>query len=158
MMSLLKHLKLVIFVLAAVLMLVIVRILDQNPFKERAVSALEIIRDNRNLITLPQLQGLSAPYLVIDLSNKPDDSIQFKHTIQISFEALLNEANRKAMNEFQGVLILYSEDVATISKAWIILNQLGYKNLLILMNDKNPEILKYKFQPDTTVRLEQDPM
>jgi hypothetical protein len=48
--------------------------------------------------------------------------------------------------------------VSTASKAWVILNQLGYQNVVVLSPEENPEQLKYKFQPDTMVRLEQDSM
>jgi len=156
-MTLLKDLKLVILVVAALLTLVIIRYTNQNVFKERVATAVEITQRNGNLITLHQLKMLQTPYLVIDLTSKSgNDSTIFKHALPIQLENLLDEVNRKAMDEARGAVILFSEDEATVSKAWIILNQLGYKNLLVLSNEVNPEVLKYKFQPDTTARLEKD--
>jgi hypothetical protein len=156
-MNQLKNLKIVILVIVVLLILVIFRNSDQNLFKKDAKTAIEAAKNNSHLIMLNQLQKLTDPYLVIDLGSEArQDSLQFQHSIQIPFETLLDKANRKILNEANGTLILFSDDVATASKAWMILNQLGYKNLLILTSEENPEELKYKFQPDTTARLEQD--
>jgi hypothetical protein len=156
-MNQIKNLKIVIFVIVVLLILVIVRNCDQNLFKEDVKTAVEAIDERSNLITLDRLQKISEPYLVIDLGSEArPDSFQFQHSMQIPFENLLDKANRTIFDEAEGDLVLFSSDIATASKAWMILNQLGYKNLFILTSEENPEELKYKFQPDTTARLEQD--
>jgi len=68
----------------------------------------------------------------------------------------LDKANQTILKESKDEIILYSADVSTTAKVWVILNQLGFKKLLILSPDEQPEVFKYKFQPDTTVRLEND--
>jgi hypothetical protein len=104
-----------------------------------------------------QLHQLKSPWLVVNIGNSDlPDSLHLENTISIPFRNLLDDANRKILNEVKGDLILYSADVATASKAWIILNQLGFKNVKILAAKEIPEKLKYKFQPDTTARLELD--
>jgi hypothetical protein len=156
-MHLYKNLKIVILVIVVLLILVIIRNSDQNIFKREVKTAIEAVQTNSNLITPDQLQKRTNPYLVINLgSGDRQDSIQFQHSVQIPFENLLDKANRQVLNEAEGDLILFSVDVATASKAWVILNQLGYKNVMILTSEENPDELKHKFQPDTTVRLEQD--
>ena len=156
-MSLLKNLKIIIPVLMVLLILVIIRISDTNVFREPARKALEATQNNGNLITPDQLKLLTGSYLVIDLrSVAGHDSIQFQHRMQIPFEKILDRVNRDVLDQTKGDLILYSDDIATASKAWVILNQIGYKNLWILTSNTNPEESKYKFQPDTTARLEQD--
>ena len=156
-MSLLKNLKIILPVLMALLILVIIRISDTNVFREPARKALEATQNNGNLITPDQLKLLTGSYQVIDLrSIAGKDSIQFQHRMQIPFEKILDRVNRDVLDQTKGDLILYSVDIATASKAWVILNQLGHKKLLILTSNNNPEELKYKFQPDTTARLEQD--
>jgi hypothetical protein len=150
-----KNLKIVILVIVVLLILVILRNSDQNVFKKDVKTALEAVQNNTDLITLNQLQKLTNPYLVIDLeSYARPDSLQFQHSVQIPFEKLLEKPNRKILDKTKGDLILFSKDVAIASKALVILNQLGYKNVMILTSSENPEKLKYKFQRDTTVRLE----
>ena len=95
--------------------------------------------------------------MVVNIGNSDlPDSVQVEHSMKIPFENLLDQTNRKILEEVNGDLILYSADVATASKAWVILNQMGFKSVFILNTGGNPEELKYKFQPDTTARLEQD--
>ncbi|MCX6219473.1 MAG: hypothetical protein NTZ69_00605 [Bacteroidia bacterium] len=156
-MNRIKSLKITILVIGILLILVIIRNLDRNVFKEKAKTAVDAVRNNSNVITVNQLKKLTAPYLIIDIgSESRPDSLQFQHAVKIAFSQLLDKANRKILNDAKGELILYADDVATASRAWVILNQLGYKNLRILTFENNPEELKYKFQPDTTARLEQD--
>lgn len=157
-MSLLKNLKLVIAVFTVLLILVLIRHSNQNVFRERVETAVEITKNQSNLITPDQLLNQTTPYLLIDLGNKPGSgSFQYPHAIQIPFEKLLDYTNRKVLKEARGKVILFSEDISLASKAWVILNQLGYKNVLILASAENQEALKYKFQPDTTARLEEEP-
>ena len=156
-MNRIKSLKIIILVIGVLLVLVIVRNSDRKVFKEKAKTAIEAARNNSNLITINQLKKLTTPYLIIDIGSEPrPDSLQFQHAVKITFSQLLDKANRKVLDEASGELILYADDIATTSRAWVILNQLGYKNLRIILLEENPEALKYKFQPDTTARLEQD--
>ncbi|MCK9412051.1 MAG: hypothetical protein M0Q53_07100 [Prolixibacteraceae bacterium] len=154
-----KSLRIIILVVGVLLILVIIRNSDQNVFQEKAKTALEATRNDANIVSFDQVKALTAPYLILDLGSAPrPDSLLFQHALKITFSQLLEKANRKILNEAKGELILYADDVPTASRAWVILNQLGYKNLRILSFENIPEGLKYKFQPDTTSRLEQDTM
>jgi len=156
-MNLLKNFKIILLVIVVLVILIIIRISDQNVFKEQVKTAVEATRNNGNLITLNKFRELTTPYLVIELgSESKHDSLQFQPSIKIPFEKLLDKANREILDKTEGTLILYSYEITLATKAWIILNQLGYKNMLILTTEENPEALKYKFQPDATAGLEQD--
>jgi hypothetical protein len=156
-MNLLKNLKIIILVLVVLLILILVRNSDQNVFREHAETAIEATNNNSNIITARMVRNLTIPYLVIDLGGESKhDSLQFQHSIDIPFEKLLEKPNRAILDQTNGTLILFSGDIAIASKAWVILNQLGYKKVMILTDQENPEELKYKFQRDTTARLELD--
>ena len=152
-----KNLKFVILIIVVLLILVIVRNSDQNLFKKDIKSAIEATQNNSNILSRDQLHQMKGPWMVVNIGNSDlPDSVQVEHSMKIPFENLLDQTNRKILEGVNGDLILYSSDVATASKAWIILNQMGFKNVFILNTGGNPEELKYKFQPDTTARLEQD--
>jgi len=152
-----KNLKFVILIIVVLLILVIVRNSDQNLFKKDIKTAIEAAQNNSNTISLAQLQLLKGPWMVVNIGNSDlPDSVQVEHSMKIPFENLLDQTNRKILEEVNGDLILYSADMATASKAWVILNQMGFKNVFILNAGENQEELKYKFQPDTNARLEQD--
>lgn len=156
-MNLFKNLKIVILVIVVLLILVIIRNSNQNIFKQDVKTGLEAAQNGSNLLSPDQLLQLKSKWLVVNIGvdNLPH-SLRVENSIRIPFEKLLDKSNLKILQEVGGDLILYSADVTTASKAWVILNQLGLKNVFILNINKNPEELKYKFQPDTTVRLEQD--
>ena len=51
-MSLLKNLKIIILVIGILLVLILIRISNSNVFKGHVKSAVEVVRDNGNTITL----------------------------------------------------------------------------------------------------------
>jgi len=153
----LKSLRYIFLFLIILLVLVFVRDINPNLFRQDTGTAIESVQNNSNSITLAQLETLKTQYLVINLeSGGKFDSVRIKNSINIPIENLLDKKNRTVLNESKDEIILYSTNVSTTAKAWIILNQLGFKKLLILTPDENNEVLKYKFQPDTTARLEND--
>lgn len=156
-MNKLKNLKFIILALAILLILVIVRNSDRNIFRSDVKTAIDVLQNHSNLLSSEQLQQLKSPWLVVNIGDSDlPDSLHIENSIRIPFANLLDDVNRKILKEVKGDLVLYSADVATASKAWIILNQLGFKNVKILAIKEIPEKLKYKFQPDTTARLELD--
>ncbi len=156
-MNQLKNLRIVVLVIVVLLILVIVRNSDKNIFKQDVKTAIDAAQNNGNLLSPDQLRQLKSKWLVVNIGvDDLPDSLRIENSIRIPFENLLDKANIKILEGLEGDLILYSSDLATASKAWIILNQLGFKNVFILNSGDKPDELKYKFQPDTTARLELD--
>ena len=153
----LKSLRYIFLFLVIILVLVLVRSLNPNLFKQDPVNAVEATQNNTNSITLAQLELLKTQYLVINLgSGGRFDSMTIKNSVNIPVENLLDKTNMAILKQSKDEIILYSADGSTAAKAWVILNQLGFKRLFILTPEENTEVFKYKFQPDTTVRLEND--
>lgn len=152
-----KSLKIVIPILVLLLILVIARNSNPNIFKGDVKTAIEAAQNNGNLRSPGQVGELKSPWLLVNLgTSELPDSLRPENSISLPFENLLDRAKRKILEDFEGELVLYAADAATAAQAWVILNQLGFKKVYILNTGGNPEELKYKFQPDTTVRLEQD--
>jgi hypothetical protein len=156
-MNQLKSLSIVVLVLGILLILVLVRNCDQNLFKKEVKTAVEAAQSNSITLSPDQLRKRTNPWIVVILGSEDlPDSLHLENSIHLPFKNLLDQPNRKILEEGKSDLILYSNDEAMSAKAWVILNQLGFENLFILNTGENPEVLKYKFQPDTSVRLEQD--
>ncbi|HZK96583.1 MAG TPA: rhodanese-like domain-containing protein [Prolixibacteraceae bacterium] len=153
----LKNLQYIFVFLIILLVLVLVRSFNPNLFKQDPGKAVDAAQNNSNSITLAQLKALRTKYLVINLGNGDKfDSIKMKNSLNIPIENLLDKANLTIFKESKDEIILYSSDESTTAKAWVILNQLGFKKLFILAPEENPEAFIYIFQPDTTARLEND--
>ena len=141
--------------LVIILVLVILRSTNVNLFKQEAKTAIELATQGKNILSLENINALTSGFIIINLDSPESyKASQFKNSKNIPFNNLLEKENRGIFENIAGEIILYSDDISTSSKAWVVLNQLGYKNVYILQNKDSNEVLKYKFQPDTTARLE----
>jgi PleD family two-component response regulator len=148
----LKGLKVVLLVLLLVFVLVLVKITSKNGFKQEAREAIEAVESNNFQVTIEDLKGAENQYLIVDLTESV--SAQFENSVKIPFEKLLDETTLQKLKETQKKILLVSDDNSVALKAWVILNQLDFRNVFVLSDEENPEVLKYEFQPDTLVRLE----
>ena len=152
-----KNITTVILVIVILLIMVIIRNSNTNLFKQDVKTALDGIQTKNNLVSPDQLKKKKEPWLVVNLGNEDlPDILHFENSIHIPFENLLDQTNRNILKDTKGDLILYSEDNSETAKAWVILNQLGFKNVFILKNEENTEELKFMFEPDSSARLEHD--
>jgi rhodanese-related sulfurtransferase len=140
----------IFFVVLAVVILVLVRSLSPGHFKQNARKLAEASFTNSNTMSREKLGTLRTSSLIVDLSdhdklpkNPPAGAVN------IPFRSLLEKAGQKVIHEFKGPVFLYSENPGTSAKAWIILSEMGYRNLYILTDEPDNEVMKYKFLPDT---------
>jgi hypothetical protein len=148
----LSNLKIVLLVLAVVLALVIVKTAGKNGFKQDAKSAVEAVSSNNFMISANNLEKNKTEYLIVELDET--GSQRFENSVKIPFDKLLEESSLEKLNETDSKILLVSNDNSVTAKAWVILTQLDFKNVFILSNEDNPEVLKYEFLPDTAARLE----
>lgn len=152
-----KNIRIVLLVIVVLLAMVFIRSSNKNLFKEDVKTGLDAAQNGSNLLTNEQLAKLETPYLIINLDQENiPDTIPVKKIIAIRINNLLDESNRKILQEVEGDLILYSSDASKTAKAWMILNQLGFKQVYILSGKPNSEVLNYKFEPDTSAATETD--
>ena len=77
------------------------------------------------------------------------DNITDNEVISILPDAILNKDNLNKINKFNGKIFLTSPDQALSARIWMVLSQMGIKNLYILTNDNDNETFKNKFRPDS---------
>jgi hypothetical protein len=147
-----KSIKLVLLILFVVLVLVIVRTTGNNHFRQDAQNAVEAVVSNDFSISASELKNTKNQFMIVDLSEVGKS--QFDNSLQIPFENLLDESTLQKFKESEYKILLVSTDDSKAEKAWVILNQLDLKNVFVLSNYENPEVLKYKFKPVTGAMLE----
>ncbi|GAB1452582.1 hypothetical protein MASR2M47_26380 [Draconibacterium sp.] len=147
-----KGLKIVLVVLAVVFVLVVVKLSFENGFKQDAANAVNAVGSNNFIIPANELENIENQFFVVDLNES--GSSQFKNSLQIPFEELLKESSLQKIKNTDNKILLVSDENSIAIKAWVILNQLDIKNVFVLSNEENPEVLKYEFQPDTATKLE----
>jgi len=145
-MKIIKNIGWIIVMLVVLTALVLVRTFNHNLFTRDASDA--VAATGNNTIALAELNSLQASYTIVELD---DNSGKFEQSISIPYALILEKTNRMKLESLEGSIYLFSESIETSAQAWVILNQLGFDNVFILSNEQEPEALKYKFQPDTSV-------
>ena len=144
-----KNIQWILGVLFVLLVLILVRTFNPNLFKRNVSEALTPATEMT--VSVEELSNLKDNYSIVELD---DENQRFPNSEVIPFSQLLEKENKEKLAALDGKILLYSSNIATSSKAWVILNQLEFDGLYILSDEENPEMLKYEFQPDTTIRLE----
>ncbi|KJF44469.1 hypothetical protein [Draconibacterium sediminis] len=144
-----KNITWILGVLLVLVVLVLVRTFNPNLFKRNVSEALTTTAEIT--VSVQELNDLPNSFSIVELDAEQQ---RFPNSMVIPFDQLLEKENKEKLAVLDGKILLYSADIATSSKAWVILNQLEFDGIYILSDEENPEALKYKFQPDTTIRLE----
>lgn len=144
----LKDLKWIILIVLVIAVLVIVRVTNSGGFKGDAREAVATIASGDFLVSVNEYNQNKEAFQVVTLvQSENSDPFQFENSIDIQFEKLLEEPAIQELKETQIKILLVSTDNSQTSKAFVILNQMGFKNVFVLSTGENPEVLKYKFQP-----------
>ena len=152
-----KHLRpylLVILIVLPVIVLVLIRAFAPGGFKPDAHKLAEASFTGANLLNREQVAALSSKPLIVKLVNEDASQINpSSDTLFIAAARLLDKENLKAIHAHQGPVLLVSDDPAISAKAWMILSQMGYRDLFVLAEKDSIEVLKYKFRPDTAAGI-----
>jgi hypothetical protein len=152
-----KHLRPylpVILIVLPVLVLVLIRAFAPGGFKPDAHKLAGASFTGSNLLNKEQVAALGSKPLIVKLVNLDASHINASSdTLFIAADRLLDKENLKAIHVHRGSVLLISDDPAISAKAWMILSQMGYRNLFILVEKDSNEVLKYKFRPDTTAGI-----
>lgn len=148
----LKEIKIVLLIFLVVFVLVIVKSTGENRFKQDAKNVIETVENNNFSISMNDFVGSENQFLVVDLNES--GSVLFENSIKVPFEKLIDETILEKLKETENKILLMSDDHSDAIKAWVILNQLDFKNVFVLSDEENTEDLKYEFQTETGARLE----
>lgn len=154
-MDLINKYKVVIAVVLPILILVLIREFGTNHFKSNAKRWAEPSVTRTNIISGEQTGTLSGENLIINLN---EDSSAIKeltmYAVNIPADSILSKKNLNTIRNHDGPVVLFSSETAVSARIWMVLSQMGYKNIYILTNDSDNEVFKNKFRSDTLVRPE----
>jgi hypothetical protein len=135
-MKFLKQNWLVISIFLLVSLLVLIRTFSHKNFRYDAVKWAAPSALGTNILTEDQIPALSGDKLLINLGNKAISNQQFRDiTLDINPESLLEKTNLKLIRRNKGPVILYSEESSVSARIWMVLSEMGLKNIYILSND-----------------------
>ncbi|MCX6327093.1 MAG: hypothetical protein NT144_10660 [Bacteroidia bacterium] len=154
-MSLIKNYKVVIAVVLPILILVLFRSFGTNHFKSDAKKWAEPSAMRSNIITIEKTGTLSGEKLFLNLDDGGSGINGItRDELNIPSDSILCKKYLNIIRNHDGPVLLFSTETAVSARIWMILSQMGYKNIYILTNDADNEVFKSKFRPDTLIRPE----
>jgi hypothetical protein len=149
-MEFLKSYRVVITVVLIILILVVIRSTGINHFKNDARKWAEPSLTNSNTITSEQVGSLKGNNLTINLDNKmiPGEEVtgDFRN---IPADSILNKNIIKSILNHKGPVLIFSTQPALSARIWMVLSQMGCREIYILTKEPGNEVPKFKFQPDS---------
>jgi hypothetical protein len=149
-MELIKKNKVVIVTFIILLVLIIIRSSGLNHFRNDAKKWAELSVKKSNRITLKQAESLAGKRLVINLDKGGSHLRELTGEIQnIPADSVLSKNHIAYIMKHNGPVLLYSFEPGLSARIWMIISQMGCRNIYILTDSLDNEVLKYKFRPDT---------
>ena len=149
-MELLKNYKVIITIVLIVLVLVVIRSAGVNHFKSDAKKWAGPSFIQSNAITPEQVKLLKGNNLAICLDKDPSTIGGITGDLQnISADSILSKEHLSTILKHDGPVLLLSSDPGLSARIWMVLSQMGRKNIYILTSSTDNEVLKYKFRPES---------
>lgn len=124
---------LILTIMILVAAMVLVRSVRQNSFRYDAVRWAAASADGSNLISPDQIALAGEQVLLISLGNMTEVPAQFKEqTVMISPGEILGKEKLKLIRKNRGPVILSSDDPSVSARVWMVISEMGIKNLFIL--------------------------
>jgi hypothetical protein len=154
-MKIIRPFLVVILIVFPVGILVLIRSMAPGNFKPDANKRAGASFTTANILNREQVAGLAGKSLFVKLdANNTDGQINSSSdTLFLAVGHLLEKPGLKVIHSHRGPVILVSKDPAISAKAWMILSQMGYRDLYVLSEEETNEVLKYKFRPDTAAGI-----
>lgn len=168
-----KDIILILIPAFIILVLVFIKSIDKNSFDLSANTVHELSLEQELILTINDLKiklGRDEKFVLIDLRKQNDfEANHLAKAINIPMNSLLESVEFKQNTNKNNTVVLYSNSLDKTVKAWILLTQMGYDHIYvldiseefieedILKKDSFPsgdEVLKYKFQSDTLIKLD----
>jgi hypothetical protein len=149
-MELIKKNKVVIAIFLILLVLILIRSSGLNHFKNDAKKWAEPSLKQSNRITLDRAGSLTGKNLIINLDKDVSGIRELTSDAQnIPADSVLSKKHVTTIMKHDGPVLLFSSEPGLSARIWMILSQMGCRNIYILTNNADNEVFKYKFQPDT---------
>lgn len=112
--------------------IIAVRSFSNNRFRNNAEKWIQKSVDKSNLITPSELANLKSELLIVDMSGNKEIPVKNATFFQVDAGRIIDKENLKRLRNHDGDIILFSGDLAISARIWMIMSQMGIKNLYIL--------------------------
>ncbi len=139
-MKFLRQYWLVLSIILLTVILVLIRTYSHN-FRYDAVRWAEPSASRSNILTQDQIPGMSSDILLITLGSEAPAIEQLQNKIlELNPKSILERTNLSLIRKNKGPVILFSEDNSVSARVWMVLSEMGIKNIFILQDVRNNEL------------------
>jgi hypothetical protein len=136
--KLIKQYGIVLSVFLLVAALVLIRTFSHGNFRYDAVKWAEPSSTGSNILSEDQVTALDGEKLLIDLGKEAMAGNRFQDiTVRMDPESVLEKQNLKLIRKNKGPVILFSDDISVSAKVWMVLSEMGVKDIYILSDARN---------------------
>lgn len=154
-MKTIKKYSLIIISISVIILLVLFRAFSYNRFKgDPAVNADATLK-RAMVVTSWQAGSLGGNIFLLTIDE--GDTILEKNSIEhltIREDELLLKENIRLIKKTELPVVINCNDKVISARVWMILNQMGCRNLFIINDGNEEEAFQHKFRPDTAIRPE----
>lgn len=137
-MKIIKQYRLVILIFSLVTLLVLLRTYNYKNFRYDAVKWAEPSVFGSNILTEDQAESIEGEKLIIALGNNVTVSKKFQGiALRMDPESILDEGNLNILRRNKGPVILFSDQSSVSAKVWMVLSEMGLKNIYIILPQEN---------------------
>jgi hypothetical protein len=148
-MNYIKEYRIVAGLVIVIIILVLIRSTGMNHFQPDAAKHAESSLNNSNVLTLESFKSLTGQKLIIKTDSvSVEPAISNQEIRNIHPASLLTKENLKMIMKHKGPVVLTSSSPAESARLWMLLSQMGRKELYILDRDQN-EVLKFTLRKDS---------
>ena len=131
---------LVLSIILLAVILVLIRTYSHN-FRYDAVRWAKPSVHGSNIISEDQIAAMNSNVLLISLGNEAPAIEQLQDKIlKLNPESILEKTNLSLIRKNKGPVILYSEDASVSARVWMVLSEMGIRNIFILRDDNKNEL------------------
>jgi hypothetical protein len=132
-MKFLKKYRIILALFTLILILVLLRTVSPGNFKYDAVKWAEPSVTGSNIITEAQIEAMPGKKLLVCLGTEPVSGSRVGDiTVKMDPGSVLDKTYLRQIRKNKGPVILFSEDISVAAKVWMILSEMGIKDLYIL--------------------------
>lgn len=130
-MKVLKEYRIVFLIILVTVTAVLIKSLNNNTFRYDAVKRAEPSVNKANILTSEQLNRVPGDILWIDLDSSENNVNDPDASIKIPADSILINPYRKIIFKHKGSIVLKSRELNKSAGVWMILAQMGLKNVYI---------------------------
>jgi hypothetical protein len=132
-MKVLKQYGIVLLIIVTMVTAVFIKSFSRNTFRYDAVKRAEPSVHKANILSSEQLRQLPGDILWIDMDGAENTATDpNRNTIKIPADSILSKPYIKLIFKHDGNIVLKSDDQYKSAGIWMVLSQMGIKNVYIL--------------------------